>query len=151
MKIEILAIGRLRKGPAYDLAADYQGRIQWPVSVRELESKHSDSKLAQKDEQQKLLEAFSPGAYVIALDERGKSLPSPELAQKIEDLRLHSTSLVQFVIGGATGLGPDIRKRADFLLSFGAMTWPHMLARVMLLEQIYRCQQIINRHPYHKE
>jgi 23S rRNA (pseudouridine1915-N3)-methyltransferase len=85
------------------------------------------------------------------MDERGKSLPSLKFADKIRDLQNQGRSHIQFIIGGADGLGDDIRKRADLLLSFGAQTWPHMLARVMLLEQIYRCQQILSGHPYHRE
>ncbi len=145
MKIEILAIGRLKKGAAFDMAAEYSKRIMWPLSVIELEAPSSSG------EQKKLLEAIKPEAVVIALDEKGQSLPSREIAAKIEHWQDTGAPLLQFVIGGADGLNDDLRARADFLLSFGTQTWPHILARVMLLEQIYRCQQILKNHPYHRD
>jgi 23S rRNA (pseudouridine1915-N3)-methyltransferase len=85
------------------------------------------------------------------MDERGASLPSRKFAEKFQNLQNESRSNVQFIIGGADGLNDEIRGRADFLLSFGRQTWPHMLARVMLLEQIYRVQQILKNHPYHRD
>ena len=145
MKIEILAIGRLKKGAAYDLASEYQKRIQWPLKIIELEAPSTP------DEQKKLLAAIKPGAFVIAMDETGKSMSSRKLAAQFEKLQNDSAPLMQILIGGADGLSDDIRSRANLLLSFGAQTWPHMLARVMLLEQIYRCQQILKNHPYHRD
>lgn len=151
MKIELLVIGRLKKGPHADLAQDYLKRLNWDVSITALESRHKDEHQGQIEELSLLKSHIQPSAYVIAMDERGKTLGSRALAQKFTDLQNQNRSLVQFIIGGANGLDDEIRDRADFLLSFGAQTWPHMLARVMLLEQIYRCQQIHLNHPYHRD
>ncbi len=104
----------------------------------------------QADEIKKLQDKIRPDAYVIALDERGKSLSSPDFARKIQDLMDQGRPCIQFIIGGADGLNDDIRKRADTLLSFGVQTWPHMMVRAMLMEQIYRARQIIAGHPYHR-
>lgn len=89
-------------------------------------------------------------AYVIALAIEGKMLTSEELAHKIETLGVGGESHIQFIIGGSLGLAPEILKRADFLLSFSKMTFPHQLMRVILLEQIYRSYKIIKKEPYHK-
>lgn len=151
MKIDIIAIGALRKGPMFDQLCNYQKRITWPVQFIIHESKHRDEKAKQRDEQEKILGSISNSAFVVAMDERGKSLPSLKFAHKIQELQNQGQSHMQFIIGGADGLGDDIRGRSNLLLSFGAQTWPHMLARVMLLEQVYRSQQILSGHPYHRE
>lgn len=151
MKIDILAIGALKKGSLYDTYTTYHKRIQWNVNLLELESKIKDDKARQNDEQDKLLAKINPQAFVFALDERGKSLPSSTFADKIKDIQNGGQSHIQFILGGADGLTEAVRQKSNFLLSFGAQTWPHMLARVMLLEQIYRAQQILSGHPYHRE
>ena len=145
MKIEILAIGRLKKGALFDVASDYLRRINLPCSLIEMEGKNT------VDEHKKLMEAIRPEAFLIAMDETGKSLSSRKFAQKIQTLQNDAQPLMQIIIGGADGLNDEIRSRANLLLSFGAQTWPHMLARVMLLEQIYRVQQILSNHPYHRD
>lgn len=151
MKIDIIAIGLLRKGALFDIFQDYQKRVQWTVTLIESDSKIKDAKPRQKDEQDKILKQLNPQAFIIALDERGKSFSSSEFAQKIEHIQNTGYSHIQFILGGADGLTDDVRARSNLLLSFGKQTWPHMLARVMLLEQIYRAQQILAGHPYHRE
>ncbi len=151
MNIQLLVVGRLRKGAHLDLFQDYLKRMDWTVQVHEIESRHKDQNKIHKDECAQIIERINPQSFIIAMDERGKTLPSRKLAGKFQDLQNESRSNVQFIIGGADGLNDDIRKRADFLLSFGQQTWPHMLARVMLLEQIYRVQQILKNHPYHRD
>lgn len=151
MKIDIIAIGQLRKGPLYDTLSEYQKRIVWPVNFIIHESKQRDERVKQREEHEKLSASLSNSAFVIAMDERGKSLASLKFADKVRDLQNQGQSHIQFVIGGADGLSDEIRSRANLLLSFGAQTWPHMLARVMLLEQVYRCQQILAGHPYHRQ
>ena len=151
MKIDILAIGQLKKGPLFDALEEYQKRIGWSVNFIIHESKQRDERVKQREEHEKLLSSIENSAYVIALDEKGRSLPSSKFASKIKDLQNQGQSHIQFIIGGADGLSDEIRGRANLLLSFGSQTWPHMLARVMLLEQIYRCQQIIAGHPYHRD
>lgn len=151
MKIDIIAIGQLRKGPLFDTFQTYSKRIQWNVKLIEHDSKIKDSAPRQKDEQEKILKSLTPQAFVIALDERGKTLSSQTFSNKIGDLQNEGRSHIQFILGGADGLTETVRGRADLFLSFGAQTWPHMLARVMLLEQVYRAQQILAGHPYHRE
>ena len=151
MKIDIIAIGQLRKGPLFEVLESYRKRMIWSVNFIVYESKQRDERVKQREEHEKLAASLSASAFVIAMDERGASLSSLKFADKLKDLQNQGRSHIQFVIGGADGLGDDIRSRADLLLSFGAQTWPHMLARVMLLEQIYRCQQILAGHPYHRQ
>ncbi len=150
-KIDLIAVGRLKKGPLHDLTEEYRSRLQWPLNILEIESKHKDSDKTQADEAHRILDALKDDAYIVALDERGRSLKSLDFAKKIEDLQNSGQNHIQFILGGADGLTDDVRNRADLLLSFGQQTWPHMLARVMLLEQIYRAQQILKGHPYHRE
>ena len=94
--------------------------------------------------------AIPRGAVVVALDERGGLLTSPEFSRHLGEWRDAGRGDVAFVIGGADGLAPDLRARADVTLSFGKMVWPHMLARVMLIEQLYRAAAILAGSPYHR-
>ena len=151
MNIQLLVVGRLKRGAHYDLFHDYIKRMDWNVSIHEIESRHKDQAKMHSDECAQILERIQPQSFVIALDERGKTLPSRKFASKFQDLQNESRSDVQFIIGGADGLNDEIRSRTNLLLSFGQQTWPHMLARVMLLEQIYRAQQILKKHPYHRD
>ena len=98
-----------------------------------------------------IAEKIPDGAYVIALDERGKALKSRSFAQKLSDLADGGARDIVFAIGGADGLDQSLRERADLMLGFGPQTWPHMLVRTMLAEQIYRAQSIIAGHPYHRD
>ena len=102
-------------------------------------------------EAEKIKKHISEHAFVIVLDEKGNGLRSLDFAKTLENFQHTGETHIQFIIGGADGLTDEIKGRANLLLSFGQQTWPHMLARVMLLEQIYRAQQILNNHPYHRE
>ncbi len=141
-KIEIIAVGQLKKGPLFELCAEYLKRLTWPVKIIEITG---------RNEHAELMALIKDDSYVVAMDERGKSFSSADFAKAIEKLRNTGQSRIQFIIGGADGLSDEIRGRANLMLCFGAQTWPHMLARVMLLEQIYRTQQILSGHPYHRE
>ncbi|MCB1529771.1 MAG: 23S rRNA (pseudouridine(1915)-N(3))-methyltransferase RlmH [Rhodospirillales bacterium] len=143
--IEILCIGKLKNNPLEQVWDEYVRRLQWPVSLTEMEGKN------QKEELEKLSAKIDPHAALIVLDETGKTLSSRDFAQKLEQFQTAGQSKFQFVIGGADGLNDDIRARAGLVLSFGKQTWPHLLARVMLIEQIYRSQQILAGHPYHRD
>lgn len=149
--LDILAVGRMKAGALQTLADDYRKRITWPLAVHEIESRYTDPRTAQEDEERKILAHLAPHAFVVVLDERGNGLRSLDFAQTLNRLQTEGEERVQFIIGGADGLTDAVRSRAAFLLSFGQQTWPHMMARVMLLEQIYRAQQILARHPYHRE
>ncbi len=150
-KIDVIAVGRLKKGSLFELAEEYKTRIRWPLELHEIENKHDDPERAQTFENQKVLEKIKDDAFVIVLDERGGGLRSLDFAQTLDNLKNSGERYIQFIIGGADGLTDEVRDRANLLLSFGQQTWPHLLARVMLLEQIYRAQQILAGHPYHRE
>ena len=151
MKLTICAIGRLKPGPEQDLINRYAKRLRWGLNIVELEEKKklSPVKLKQR-EGQLLADACPDGAVIVALDERGKQLSSLGFANKIGDSQDRGRDMA-FLIGGADGLASDLRKRADFVLSLGSATWPHMLVRVMMIEQIYRVQEILAGSPYHRE
>ena len=151
----IAAVGRLRQGPEAALLADYLDRHAKagralglpPVTVTEVEDKRGGGMAA---EAPLLARAIPDGAALVVLDERGQMLDSPEFARKIAARRDQARDIA-FVIGGADGIDPGLRDRADLAISFGRMVWPHMLARVMLAEQIYRATTILSGSPYHRE
>ena len=155
MRLRILAIGRLRKGPEKDLIEDYIFRFNrsgrplglGPVELTELEDKKGGGKGA---EAALLLKAIGQSAMVIALDERGTLQSSPDFAVHLARIRDAAPSELVFVIGGADGLDPAVLQRAQSRLSFGKMVWPHMLVRVMLTEQLYRAASILAGGPYHR-
>jgi 23S rRNA (pseudouridine1915-N3)-methyltransferase len=152
LRILLLAIGRLRPGPLKDLEQLYAGRIAGPLSIREFaEHRKLPPPELKEREATLLIEALPKGATVVALDERGKALASAAFAQKIGQWRDSGVQDLAFLIGGADGLAAAVKARADFTLSLGPATWPHFLARGMLLEQIYRAQQLLAGHPYHRE
>lgn len=144
MKLHILAIGRLR-GAYAELCAEYAKRLTGAISIRELTA------ATQKAECEALLNALPQKAFVVAMDENGKDLSSRELAVKLTAWRDNGANDLAFVIGGADGLTDEIKSRAQFTLGLGRKTWPHKLARVMLIEQLYRAQQINSGHPYHRD
>jgi 23S rRNA (pseudouridine1915-N3)-methyltransferase len=151
MRIVIAAVGRARRGPIHDLAAEYAKRLSWAVEIREIEPKKRLDGAELASHEADLMRAQIPeGAVLVALDERGRDLTSPELADKVGRWRDDGRGTIAFVIGGAFGLGPDLRAEADLVLSFGRATWPHLLVRAMLVEQIYRAETILAGHPYHK-
>jgi 23S rRNA (pseudouridine1915-N3)-methyltransferase len=151
LKITIAAIGRAARGPERELYEHYAGRIRWPLVLRELEEKRKlpAPQLMQR-EGELLLEAAPAGATLVMLDRRGKALDSEAFATRLGGWRDSSVSDVAFLIGGADGHTEAMLKTASLVLSFGAMTWPHLLARGMLAEQIYRAQQLLAGHPYHR-
>ena len=151
MQIEILAIGRARAGPERALYQTYADRIRWPLTLRELEEKRRLPPAELKvREGALLLEALPRDAAVVALDETGKDISSEQIAERLGRWQDEGRAAVAFVIGGADGLTDEVRARADLLIAFGRQTWPHMLVRAMLAEQIYRAQQILAGHPYHR-
>lgn len=151
MKITVLAIGK-SKGFEAEGAAEYQKRLGASVIVRDFAaSKSLPPAETQKAEAQLLLKAIPSKSFVVLLDERGANFSSREFAAKLSTWQDQGVNDLVFIIGGADGATEDVCKRANFTLSFGRLTWPHRLARVMLLEQIYRARQIIAGHPYHRD
>jgi len=167
MELQILAIGRLKKGPESALIDDYVTRLGGqkggkpgraaigtlgPLQVKEAEAKKGLSGDALKTAEADLLRGMRPdGAITICLDERGKTLDSREFAQKLVQFQDNGARNAVFMIGGADGLAADLRAEADLVISFGRMTLPHMLARVILAEQLYRAATIAAGHPYHRD
>jgi 23S rRNA (pseudouridine1915-N3)-methyltransferase len=151
MRLTIVAVGRLKAGPLDALAQHYAARITWPLVLREVEEKRPLPTPELKEREAALLLAAVPaGATIIALDERGKTLTSEAFAQRIAVWRDTGSADLAFLIGGAEGLAETVRRKTQFVLSLGSMTWPHLLVRGMLLEQLYRAQQILAGHPYHR-
>ncbi|MFO1158521.1 MAG: 23S rRNA (pseudouridine(1915)-N(3))-methyltransferase RlmH [Reyranellaceae bacterium] len=151
MKLMIAAIGRAGRGPERDLYEHYAGRIRWPLGLRELEDKRKlppAQMIAREGEL--LLRAVPAGAVTVALDRRGTVLDSEAFATRLARWRDDAVADIAFLIGGADGHAEPLLKQSSLVLSFGAMTWPHLLARAMLAEQIYRAQQLLAGHPYHR-
>jgi len=154
MKVHVCAVGRLRSGPEHALITDYLTRFDrtgralglGPSNVTEVEDKKGGGMVA---EAALLSRALPAGALLCVLDERGSQLSSPEFAARLATWRDLGRDLA-FVIGGADGIDPTLRSRADAAVSFGAMVWPHLLVRVMLAEQLYRAATILSGGPYHR-
>ena len=155
MRVHLCAVGRLRQGPERELVDDYITRFDrtgralslGPLAVHEVEDRKGGGMEAEAD---LLAHAIPAGALVAVMDERGRTLSSPDFAGQLAKWRDGGRQDVAFVIGGADGLAPAFRDRADFALSFGKMVWPHMLVRVMLTEQLYRAASILSGAPYHR-
>ena len=139
MKLHIVARGKIGRCPEADLIARYEKRIGWPLQISELPDVGG--------KQPRVL----PDTKIIALDETGEQLGSANLANTLQQWRDSGTREARFLIGAADGLSPEDRASADMLIAFGRATWPHMLVRAMLVEQIYRATSIIAGHPYHRE
>lgn len=151
MKINLIALGLLKEGPEHDLLQKYTKRLQWKLTFKQLVVKKNLTGEELKAAEANLIRgALVANMPLIALDECGPSITSHQFAQKIQKFQLAGISELNFCIGGADGLAESIREQATWQLSFGALTWPHMLVRVMLVEQLYRAQQILAGHPYHK-
>jgi len=145
MKITIIAVGKMKDAAQRALYDDYAARMAPAPTLIELTQ--SDKNKEAKD----ILAKLDKDAFVVILDERGKELGSTQFADVMQIAMNNGKSHLQAVIGGADGLTDEIRQRADLILAFGRLTWPHMLARIMLLEQLYRAKQILAGHPYHRE
>lgn len=152
IRLYLVAVGRLRRGPLHDLQTDYAGRLVPPATVIEVEEKRKLSPAELKAREAELILAARPAAaMLVALDRSGAEWSSRDLADRLAAWRDRGAGAVAFAIGGAEGLGKPVLEKADIVLSLGAMTWPHLLVRPMLLEQLYRAQQILAGHPYHRD
>ena len=151
MRILIAAIGRFRNGPEYDLYQNYIKRLRWPIDLREFEIKQKLPMPARKKVEENFLVKIIPrAAVVVVLDETGTNLSSVSLAKTMGAWQTDGRSTFAFLIGGPDGVTDALRQRADLLLSLGAATWPHLLVRPLLAEQLYRAETILKGHPYHK-
>jgi 23S rRNA (pseudouridine1915-N3)-methyltransferase len=155
MKLRIIAVGRIKAGPEQALFEHYAARVRPAIVLKEVEEKRPLSAAELKArEAELLLAALDEGKgkrAVVVLDERGKTLTSREFATRLQRFEDDGAGEIAFLIGGADGHGQAALDRADFKLSFGAMTWPHMMVRAMLAEQLYRAQAILSGHPYHRD
>ena len=154
MKLWLAAVGRFRPGPLRELYEDYAGRLGapfGPLILREVDVRQTlPPGLRRERESELLLEAVPAGACLVMLDERGRDLSSQDLADRFADWRAEAVTDLAFLIGGADGHAEVLRARAHLAVAFGRATWPHLLARLMLAEQLYRVRTILEGHPYHR-
>ena len=139
MLLHIVARGKIGRSPEAELVERYLKRIAWPTRMTELPDKGGTGP------------ALPANSISIVLDERGTALSSMELARRLESWRDSGKREARFLIGAADGHDDRQRRSADLLLSFGAATWPHLLVRAMLAEQLFRATSILANHPYHRE
>jgi len=139
MRLHIIARGKIGRGPESELVDRYLKRISWPIRHSELPDRGGE-----------LPASDSPYKTVI-LDEKGEQIGSVELARMLERWRDDGVREVRFLLGAADGFDDEARKGADRLIAFGKATWPHLMARAMLAEQLFRATSIIANHPYHRE
>lgn len=140
MLLHVIARGKIGRSPEADLVERYARRISWGFKVTEL-----------PDRGGLIPPAASTPYRTVALDERGEQLTSAEFAARLGRWRDDGVREARFLIGAADGHDVTVRREADFLLAFGSATWPHMLARAMLVEQLWRATSILSGHPYHRE
>lgn len=159
MNITVLAVGKLKEKYWKDAIEEYSRRLSRYCTFRIIEVKESllrsnpsgaDEEAVKTAEGRELLSRIKSSDYVITLEIKGRVLSSTELSEHIEDLGITGKSSVVFIIGGSLGLSEEVSRRANFKLSFSAMTFPHQMMRVILLEQIYRSFKIIKNEAYHK-
>ncbi len=159
MRIVVIAVGRLKQGPERELAERYRERFEdigrklgfRGLEVHELaESRARDAATRISEEAAAITAAIPERSVLVCLDERGQNLDSATFANHLGRWRDEAAPTAVFVIGGADGLSPDLRRRAKLGLAFGAATWPHQIVRILLLEQLYRAATILAGHPYHR-
>jgi len=151
MRIAVLAIGRMRDDPARRVYEDFMERLPWPHDIQELlEKKPLPVAKRKQNEAEMLLRAVPDGATIVALEGAGRMLSSADFAARIGAWRDAGAPCLAFLLGGANGHGDAVLQRADLALSFGPMVWPHLLARAMLAEQLWRAAAILSGHPYHR-
>ena len=139
MLLHVIAHGRIGRGPEAELVDRYLGRISWPTRITELPDRGGR------------MPPPPPAAVTVVLDEKGATLGSMAFAERLGRWRDEGRREVRFLLGAADGFGEETRRSADLLLGLGAMTWPHLLARAMLAEQLWRAVSILSGHPYHRE
>lgn len=159
MRVHLLAVGRLKAGPERELSARYIDRfrkmgpplgLEFGRLVEISESRAGTAETRKREEAEALMKALPDGAGLVLLDERGRSESSEDFAASIADWRDRGRRDMAVAIGGADGHGEELRSAADRLISFGRMTWPHQLVRIMASEQLYRAATILAGHPYHR-
>ena len=159
MRLVVISIGRLKQGPERELAERYRERFEdigrklgfRGLEIHEIpESRARDAATRIAEEAAAISAAIPEKSVLVALDERGDNLDSTAFARHLGHWRDESVANTIFLIGGADGLSPDLRRKAKMRIAFGSATWPHQMVRVMLLEQVYRAATILAGHPYHR-
>ena len=159
LRLLVIAIGRLKQGPERDLAERYRERFTDAcrklglrgLDIHEIPESRARDAATRMAEEGRAIEALIPDkAIVVALDERGKNLDSETFAGHLGRWRDDGAGDAVFIIGGADGLSPELRRKVKLAVAFGAATWPHQMVRVLLLEQLYRAATILSGHPYHR-
>lgn len=152
LKLTLLSVGRFGRGPERDLYDTYVKRLTWPLDLQEVEARKAGSDAERNALENRLLRERSASAQaIVALDETGELLDSRGFAARLQDLADDGRRDIAILIGGADGLERATRKTADLTLSLGRLTWPHLMVRAMLAEQLYRAQTILSGHPYHRD
>jgi 23S rRNA (pseudouridine1915-N3)-methyltransferase len=154
MKYKIIAFGIIGESPEKKIFENFNKRIKAKITIKELEYRNIKSIKPDEIKQKEANLIFSnidENSYIISLDENGKQFSSIEFAQKLENIMLNGNSNINFVIGGANGLDKSVIEKSNLVISLGKMTLPHILARILLIEQLYRAQTILANHPYHRQ
>lgn len=154
MKISIISIGKFENSPHKQVYETYIKRLKWKVELKELDLKNSQNLSVPKIKEGEgalILKALKPSSKLIVLDEEGKQFSSVAFAKMISDFAVAGDSDLSFVIGGSDGLSEEVLQKSNLKISFGKMTFPHLMVRAILAEQLYRAQSIIAGHPYHRE
>ena len=160
MRVGVIAVGKMRRGPEQSLIDDYAKRCiaagrRLGLTFKETQEVDAPRGLVgdarRERESSLLLKALAEDAHCILLDEKGENLSSDQFAQYVRALQNRGTPAVALVIGGADGHAQSLRRKSNKMVAFGAATWPHMLVRVMVWEQLYRATTIIEGHPYHRQ
>jgi len=159
MRLVVVAIGRLKQGPERELADRYRERFNeigrklgfHGLEIHEIaESRARETVTRIAEEAAAISAAIPPKSTVVALDARGKNVESDSFARHLASWRDDQVANTTFIIGGADGLSPELRRMAKLTMAFGSATWPHQMVRLMLLEQVYRAATILAGHPYHR-
>ena len=159
MRLVVVSIGRLKQGPERALAERYRERFddigrklgfRGVETVEIPESRARDAATRIAEEAAAISAATPEKSVLVTLDERGENIDSAAFSRHLGRWRDQSVSSAIFVVGGADGLSPDLRRNAQLAMAFGAATWPHQMVRIMLLEQLYRAATILAGHPYHR-
>ena len=149
MKYIISAIGKTKTQQEDLITLKYLKRIK-NIEIKQYEIKINNKEKKIEEEGLKLISSTPSNGRLVLLDEQGENLTSPELAKMVLDWRNNNIAYINFAIGGAFGNGDQIKRRADKIIALGKLTWPHQMVKMMIAEQIYRIETIIQGHPYHK-
>jgi 23S rRNA (pseudouridine1915-N3)-methyltransferase len=151
MKLKIIAVGFLKNSPERELIEGYCKQLNWHLQIIEVATSSALSGKALKEfEAEKIITKIPANSLLIAMDEHGKSITSQAFSNLLGTIETNEHKTVSFLIGGANGLAKSLLDKSKYKIAMGHMTWPHKLARVMLVEQIYRAEKILQGHPYHR-